>query len=126
MIGALGRVPVFAYCAPVDMRKGFEGLQALVREGLGRNPLDGALYLFTNKPRTRAKVLSFDGSGLCMYSKRLETGRFAALWKYTDKDRIRLTRQELELFLQGSHLIGRFQLAPAELSDKDLEIRART
>lgn len=124
MIGLTGRVRVFAYCAPVDMRKGFEGLSALVREQLGRDPLDGALYLFTNRPRTRAKVLCFDGSGLCVYAKRLERKRFVALWKYTDRDRIPLTKTELELFLEGSHLIARFQLAPAPMTEKDLEVRS--
>jgi transposase len=102
------------------MRKGFEGLSALVREQLARDPLSGALYLFTNKPRTRAKILSFDGSGLCIHAKRLEKGRFAALWKYTERESLVLTRTELELFLQGSHLIGRFQLAPEPLDEKDL------
>jgi transposase len=124
VIGVTGRVKVFAYCAPVDMRKGFEGLSALVREQLGRDPLDGALYLFTNRRRTRAKVLCFDGSGLCVYAKRLERKRFAALWNYTDRDRIPLTKTELELFLQGSHLIGRFQVAPPPMTEKDLEVRS--
>ena len=124
MIGATSRTRVFAYCAPVDMRKGFEGLSALVRDQLGRDPLDGALYLFTNKSRTRAKVLSFDGSGLWVYAKRLERGRFIALWKFVDGDRVVLTKAELELFLAGSHLIGRFQLAPPAMTNKDLEVRS--
>ena len=54
MIGAHGRVPVFAYRRPVDLRKGFEGLSALVREALAQDPLSGALYLFTNRRRTTA------------------------------------------------------------------------
>lgn len=124
MIGASNRTRVFAYCAPVDMRKGFEGLSALVREQLGRDPLDGALYLFTNKTRTRAKVLSFDGTGLWVYAKRLERGRFVALWKFVDTDRIVLTKTELELFLAGSHLIGRFVVAPSPMTNKDLEVRS--
>jgi transposase len=124
VIGSLGRVKVYAYCLPVDMRNGFEGLSALVREQLQKDPLSGALYLFSNKTRTRAKVLHFDGSGLCVYSKRLEKGRFAALWKYTEREQLVLSRAELELFLQGSHLIGRFQLAPAPLSEKDLAVRS--
>lgn len=124
MIGSLGRVKVYAYCMPVDMRNGFEGLSALVREQLQKDPLSGALYLFSNKTRTRAKVLHFDGSGLCVYSKRLEKGRFAALWKYTEREQLVLSRAELELFLQGSHLIGRFQLAPAPLGEKDLAVRS--
>lgn len=124
MISTVGRVKVYAYCLPVDMRKGFEGLSALVREQLAKDPLSGALYLFSNKTRTRAKVLCFDGSGLCIYSKRLEKGRFAALWKYTERESVVLTRTELELFLQGSHLIGRFQLAPEPLDEKDLAARS--
>ena len=67
MIGAHGRVPVFAYRRPADLRKGFEGLSALVREALGQDPLSGALYLFTNQRRTTAKVLHFDGTGLGLY-----------------------------------------------------------
>lgn len=124
MIGILGRVRVYAYCEPVDMRNGFEGLSGLVSAQLGRDPLSGACFLFTNKTRTRAKVLHFDGSGMCIYAKRLEKGRFAALWKYTDRASLSLTRAELELFLQGSHLIGRFQLAPAPLDEKDLAPRS--
>ena len=124
MIGTLGRVKVYAYCLPVDMRNGFEGLSAMVTLHLGKDPLSGALFLFTNKTRTRAKVLHFDGSGLCVYAKRLEKGRFAALWKYTERASLVLSRAELELFLQGSHLIGRFQLAPAPLDEKDLAPRS--
>ena len=124
MIGLTSRTRVYAYCAPVDMRKGFEGLSALVREQLGRDPLDGALYLFTNSRRTRAKVLCFDGSGLCIFSKRLERERFVALWKVTTRDSIPLTKTELELFLQGSHLIARFQLAPEPMTEKDLAVRS--
>jgi transposase len=124
VIGLNARTNVFAYCLPVDMRKGFEGLSALVREQLGRDPLDGALYLFTNRRRTRAKVLCFDGSGLCVYSKRLERERFVALWKCTKQESIPLTKTELELFLQGSHLIARFQLAPEPMSEKDLAVRS--
>src|SRR5690242_11444607 len=79
VIGTMGRVRVFAYCQPVDMRNGFEGLSALVTSQLQRDPLSGALFLFTNKTRTRAKVLHFDGTGLCIFAKRLERGRFVAL-----------------------------------------------
>ena len=71
MIGSAGRVPVFAYRQPVDLRKGFEGLGALVRQALGQDPLSGAMYLFTNRRRTTAKVLQFDGTGLSLYIKRL-------------------------------------------------------
>lgn len=125
MIGAQGRVPVFAYRRPVDLRKGFEGLSALVQQALGRDPLSGALYLFTNRRRTTAKVLQFDGTGLTLYIKRLARGRFAALWEDDEATTLSLSRPELELFLQGSQLIGKVPLAPPPLHEKDLVIGAR-
>lgn len=66
---------------PADLRAGFDGLAALVTSRLGRDPLSGHLFLFVNRNRTRAKVLVWDGTGLCIYAKRLEHGRFASLWK---------------------------------------------
>lgn len=125
MIGASGRVPVFAYRRPVDMRKGFEGLSALVRQALGQEPLSGALYLFTNRRRTTAKVLQFDGTGLSLYIKKLARGRFASLWESDGDVSLSLTRPELELFLHGSQHVGTMRLAPAPLTEKDLVIGAR-
>jgi len=78
MIGSTRGVRVFAYGAPVDLRKGYEGLGALVRNELGRDVLSGDLFLFVNARRGRAKVIFFDGTGLCIYMKRLARGRFAA------------------------------------------------
>lgn len=125
MIGAHSRVPVFAYCRPADLRKGFEGLSALVRRDLGRDPIDGSLYLFTNRRRRRAKVLYFDGTGLCVFAKRLEKGLFAKLWRSAAARELRLTRPELELFLQGCQLVGRLQLSPPPLTARDLRPRSR-
>jgi len=118
VIGAHASAPVFAYRRPVDMRKGFESLSALVRD-LGHDPLSGALYLFTNRRRSASKVLHFDGTGLCVYHKRLERGRFVSLWE-EDVGPLRLSRAELELFLHGSQLVGRLPLMPPALSEKDL------
>ena len=126
MIGAQSRVPVFAWCEPADMRKGFETLAAIVREQVGADPLSGALFLFTNKQRTHAKVIYFDGTGMCLFSKRLSKGRFVALWEHAKHRSIKLTKHELDLFLEGSHLIGRFHVAPAPIEQKDLEVRSRT
>ncbi len=61
------------------MRKHYDGLYALVVSEMKADPLSGDLFLFTNRRRTRAKVLLWDGTGLCLYQKRLERGRFAPL-----------------------------------------------
>lgn len=113
MIGSTRQLSVYAYGAPVDLRKGFDGLSTLVTQGLGRDLLSGDLFLFVNRDRQRAKVLLWDGTGLCIYAKRLERGRFACLWKPGSAGSLRLTMSELTLFLEGSTLVGKMALSPA-------------
>jgi len=113
VIGSTRQVAVFAYGAPADLRKGFDGLAALVTLELGHDPLSGDLFVFVNRSRTRAKVLLWDGTGLCIYAKRLERGRFACLWRARDRSTLRLTTSELALFLEGSRLVGKVALSPA-------------
>ena len=110
------RVGVYAHTAPTDMRKGFDSLCAMVTERMARNPLQGDVYLFVSRDRIRAKVLHFDGTGLCLYVKRLERGRFAALWREPAAGPMTLTVSELDLFLDGSALVGRVVLTPPALT----------
>jgi transposase len=112
MIGSTRQVTVYAFSQPADLRRGYDGLSALVRETLGRDELSGDLYLFVSRNRHRAKVLLWDGTGLCVYAKRLEQGRFACLWSQKGAAQVRLTVNELQLFLEGSHLVGRVMLSP--------------
>lgn len=114
MIGSTRAVRVFALAEPVDMRKGFDGLHALVRARLDKDPLSGDLYLFASRDRRRAKVLLWDGTGLCMFAKRLERGRFASLWRQGG-GAVSLTQAELSLYLEGSQLVGRVPLSPKEV-----------
>ena len=109
------RLTVWAYASPADLRKGFDGLSALVREELGRDPLSGDLFLFVSRNRIRAKVLHWDGTGLCIYAKRLEKGKFACLWALQSSESVRLTTTELSLFLEGSKLVGKIELSPPEM-----------
>jgi len=112
-------VVVWAYPEPTDMRKGYNGLYALVMNGLGRDPLSGELFVFVNKNRTLCKVLMWDGTGLCIFMKRLERGRFAALWRRSEEGaEVQLTASELALFIEGAEMIGRRALSPKEIRFK--------
>jgi len=115
----------YAYTAPVDMRKGFDGLMAVVEQKLGRDPLSGELFLFVSRNLIRAKVLYWDGTGLCIFAKRLEQGRFARLWS-EDGPTVRLTLSELQLFLEGSKLVGRISLSPPEMVHFSLANRSQS
>jgi transposase len=113
VIGSTRQVSVHALAAPADMRKSFDALSLLVAEGLGRDVLSGDLFLFVSKNRRRAKVLYWDGTGLCVFAKRLEKGRFAAPWDRAEGQALQLTVSELALLLEGSELVGRVPLSPA-------------
>lgn len=66
---------VFVVVEPADMRGSFDALAGATRR-LGLDPVDGHLYLFTNRRRHLTKAIWFDGSGWCILSKRLERGSF--------------------------------------------------
>ena len=112
MIGSTRNLRVLAYPAPADLRKGYNGLSGLVEQGLGKDPQSGDCYLFVNRRRTSAKVLMWDGTGLCIFQKRLEHGRFAALWRRRGEGMVSLTMSELALLLEGCRLEAKLPLSP--------------
>ena len=71
MIGPTGAVRVMVATRPVDFRKGAEGLAALVRELMQADPFDGAIYVFRAKRADRLKLVFWDGTGVCLFAKRL-------------------------------------------------------
>ncbi len=101
MLGRTTAVQVWARTRPTDLRLGFRGLAGLVQSEFHRDVQSGDLFLFVNRRRNSAKVLLWDGTGLCIYAKRLTRGRFPALWQ---EDRgghpLRLDVTELNLFLE--------------------------
>ena len=111
ILGTSRAVRVYAYPQAVDLRKGYDGLFGLVKQGLGRDPLSGDLFLFVNERRKGCKVLLWDGTGLCIFQKRLEKGRFAAPWR-DDGGVVKLTASELALFIEGCDLVARHRLSP--------------
>ena len=74
-------------------------------------PMSGDLFLFVSKRRKGCKVLVWDGTGLCIFQKRLEKGRFAAPWK-KEGSVMKMTTSELALFIEGCELVGRRALSP--------------
>jgi transposase len=76
VIGLGGAVRVMVSTRPVDFRKGAEGLAALVREEMKSDPFSGAVYVFRAKRADRVKLVYWDGTGVCLFAKRLEDGKF--------------------------------------------------
>lgn len=89
---------IMAYRHPVDMRKQFDGLVALVRHALSEDPLSGSLYVFINRRRNYVKLVYWDRTGFCLFAKRLERGRFQLPG---DADTVELSEQAFRLLLDG-------------------------
>jgi len=94
-----GQIQVFLYGQPADMRKSFDGLQALTRHAMGQNPLDGSLYVFVSRRGAQMRVLYFDRSGFCVWGKRLECGRFISDWSRVHTHEMNWT--QLKLLIEG-------------------------
>jgi transposase len=90
---------VAAATKPVDFRKGAEGLAALVRESMRADPFDGAIYVFRAKRADRIKLVFWDGTGVCLFSKRLEDGEFR--WPKIEDGVMRLSAAEFSALLEG-------------------------
>jgi len=97
MIGPTGAVRVMVATKPVDFRKGADGLAALVRESLAADPFSGAVYVFRAKRADRIKLVFWDGTGLCLFAKRLEDGIFR--WPRVEDSVIHLSAAQLSALL---------------------------
>jgi transposase len=82
-----------------DMRKGFDGLAALVQSTLEHNPFCGHLFVFRGRRGDMVKLLWFDGDGLCLLAKRLERGRF--VWPQASSGSVSLSSAQLSMLLEG-------------------------
>lgn len=118
MIGSTRAIRVYARARPTDLRNGFDGLYGLVVNELGRDPLEGDIVLFVNRTRKSAKALLWDGTGLCIYAKRLSRGRFACLWRDPKAREVMLTHAELSLFLEGAKLEEMRGVSPRQIERK--------
>jgi transposase len=82
-----------------DLRRGFDGLGAVVQTVLQENPFSGHVFVFRGRRGDLIKVLWWDGDGLCLFAKRLEKGRF--VWPQADSGTVSLTRAQLSMLLEG-------------------------
>lgn len=89
---------ILAYRDPVDMRKSFRGLVALVQSVLHEDPLSGSLFVFFNRRGNYLKLIAWDRTGYCLFAKQLEQGRFRL--PGTD-DKQELSEQAFRLILDG-------------------------
>ena len=95
-------VEIFVGLDPIDLRWGFERLTGAVSERLGRGARSGALFVFFGRRRQAMKVFFFDGSGLCVFYKRLDKGTFRLPVSLEEGARsVKIDERVLEDLLQG-------------------------
>jgi transposase len=99
MISLPGGARVWLAAGVTDLRKGFDGLAALVQLQLAEDPFSGHLFVFRGRAGDRIKVLWWDGDGLCLFTKRLERGRF--VWPQATAGSVALTGAQLSMLLEG-------------------------
>lgn len=94
-----GGARIWLVAGHTDMRKGFDGLAALVQVQLKQNPFSGQVFIFRGRRGDRVKVLWWDGQGLSLFYKRLEQGRF--IWPSANAGKTHLTYAQLSMLLEG-------------------------
>jgi transposase len=107
-------VQVFVALTPVDLRYGFERLAGLVRERMGYEARSGAIFVFMGKRRTTTKILFFDGTGMCLFHKKLDHGTFA--WPEPPAEgatHLEIDDATLETLLDGIEIAPTTPAAPA-------------
>jgi transposase len=90
---------VWLVAGVTDMRKGFDGLAALVQTQISEDPFSGQLFVFRGRRGDRVKLLWWDGDGLCLFAKRLERGRF--VWPRAQSGTASLSAAQLSMLLEG-------------------------
>lgn len=90
---------IYLAVRPVDLRGSFNTLSRLAQQVLQQDPLSGHWFAFTNRRRNRVKILWWDGSGLAVYAKRLERGKFS--WPLSEHDSATLRSEELTALICG-------------------------
>lgn len=101
---SIGNARVYLAMEPADLRRGHDGLCALVRGALGLDPYAGHVFVFVGRRGDRIKVLFWDRGGFVVYYKRLAKGRFVLPRPAPGQDRIVLDGTQLGMLLGGFRL----------------------
>ena len=112
---------VYLYCRPVDMRRSFDGLMSIVQAEFEHDIRAGDLFVFINKRADRMKALWWDGDGLAIFMKRLESGTFQRPAAKESDRHLLIDRVQLGLLLSGIELSSvrrrkRFQPQPSRIN----------
>lgn len=99
MLALTSTSAVYLACGVTDLRKSFNGLSGIVEEALEKDPTSGQVFVFCNRRKDRLKILYWDGSGLCVWTKRLEKGTFA--WPEAKARSLRYRPEELQMLIAG-------------------------
>ena len=99
MIPVPSTAQVWLAAGVTDMRRGFATLAAQAEKSLGQNPYTGHLFVFRGRRGDLLKIIWFDGQGACLFSKRLEKGRF--VWPSATNGKVALTPAQLSMLLEG-------------------------
>jgi len=99
MIALPAGTRVWIAAGVTDLRKGMDGLAALVQTALGERPFSGDVFVFRGKRGDLLKLLWFDGDGVCLFAKRLERGRF--VWPQATSGSVALSAAQLAMLLEG-------------------------
>ena len=103
MMSVSAQTRVLVCVAPVDFRKGMDGLARVCREALSSDPFSGTLFVFRNRRRTALKLLVYDGQGFWLCMKRLSEGRFRYWPDTADGVHRELLAHQLQVLLAGGN-----------------------
>lgn len=107
MLNFNGNLQIHLCCQPIDMRKSFNGLSAIITGSFGKDPLRDGMFVFVNKERDRMKLLLWDRHGYWLLYKRLEAGRFQMPpvdAVSSSPEVLRITYEQLLLIIEGIDL----------------------
>jgi transposase len=125
MLGLPPSVRIYFATEPTDMRKGIDGLRALVEGTLRHDPYDGHLFVFVGKSKDKVKILFWDRSGFVLYMKRLERGRFQLPAVDARRKQVDMEPAQLAMLLDGIDLNARRLARWNPRSDKGIDTGPR-